>query len=393
MHELDDPYPHYAMLRTQAPVSRVADSSFHLVSSWELVTEAVKRADDFSSNLTATMVWQADGSVTEFPLFELGSPMHVLATADEPTHRRHRRMVLPALSATRIRALQPFIADALATMWAAGRDGDRIDWVTAVAQRLPMAVVAELVGFPTCDIDELIRWSFAATALLDGMVEAAQLAEAAQAAGELADYLNTAFSAELADPGATAMGDLARQVRSGEVQHDTAVFTLIQLVIAGAESTVSLVGSAVWLLGRHPDITAQLRADRDLVAPFIEEVLRLESPFRGHYRHVTTDTQLGGVPLAAGDRLYLLWGAANRDPAVFDEPDEIHLAPARRQPHLAFGQGLHRCVGAALARIEGNAAVGFLLDATTDFEVTVDEPDWQPSLLVRRLRSLELTAR
>lgn len=394
MHDLDDPYPYYAALREDGPVARVGASSFYLVASRDLIGEVLSRPADFSSNLTATMVWNEDGTVSEFPIAPPGSPLHALATADDPLHRRHRAMVMPSLAPTRVLELGPFIGRTLERLWDTGRDGDRIDWVTAVAQPLPMAVIAEVVGFPTRDLDDLRRWSFGATVLLDGVVTSAQLDDATRAVGELTAYLDTALAEAIGTAGgAGAIGDIARLVDDGELDRDAALTILVQLVAAGAESTVSLLANAVWLLGGNPDIEHRLRADRELVAPFVEEALRLESPFRGHYRHVVADTDLGGVDLPAGSHLYLLWGSANRDHDAVDNPGSIDLDRPRPRSHMAFGKGLHLCVGAALARSEAVTAIGFLLDHTHALDVAVDDPHWERSLLVRRLRSLDMRIR
>lgn len=389
--DLDDPYPTLARLTRAEPVSRIADSSFYLVTSWDAIAEAVARTDDFSSNLTATMVWKDDGTVERHPIAELGSPLHVLATADDPDHKRHRAMVMPSLVAKRVRDLEPFIDRTVQQLWDDGVVDGQIDWVSRVAQRLPMAVVAELLGFPVVDIDDLVRWSFAATILLDGVVTTAQLETASEAVGELSEYLSSAFNSSLSQPRENVMGDLARLVEVGTLDRDTAVMISLQLVAAGAESTVSLLGSAVYLLGRNPHIVDRLRGDRELIPRFIEEALRLESPFRGHYRHVVADTELHDVDLPAESHLYLMWGAANRDPDTFDDPDEVDLDSSARRTHMAFGKGLHLCVGAALARLEGRVAIECLLDRTPrGFTVDTANPAWEHSLLVRRLRSLPM---
>jgi len=390
MHDLDDPYGYFAQLRRRDPVHRLGDSPFFLVTSWDLIAEAVGRHEEFSSNLTATMVWHPDGTVTAFPIAELGSPLHVLATADEPMHRVHRALVMPSLTAGRVSRLKPFISETLSALWTAGLQKGCIDWVRAVAQRLPISVVAALLGFPAYDTDDLVRWSLASTVLLDGVVTADQLEAATQAVGELSAYLSEAFGAAMEEPGHNVMGDLARTVGAGDLDHETAVMILIQLVAAGIESTVSLIGSAAWLLGTHPEIQREVRADLDLLPRFIEEALRLESPFRGHYRHVVADTTLGGVALPAGSHLYLSWAAANRDDATLDVPNAVDLGATTHRSHMAFGKGIHHCVGAALARLEGRMALEHLLDATTAFNIDDQEPEWEHSLLVRRLRTLTL---
>ncbi|MFW0783645.1 cytochrome P450 [Gordonia sp. CPCC 206044] len=392
MHDLDDPYTYYASLRTHSPVARLGDSGFYAVASWELIQDVVARPEEFSSNLTATMVWHPDGTITDFPIAELGAPLHVLATADGPTHRLHRKLVMPSLVPGRIRELEQFIVATLADLWGDGLRDGHIDWVTAIAQRLPMAVVAELLGLDAYDIDDLLRWAFASTMVMDAVVTPGQLDDAGRAVAELTAHLDAALAGAMDAPGDDVMGVLAGHVGTGVIDRTTALVLLIQLVAAGAESTVSLLGTAVRLLGSHPEIESRLRADRALVPVFVEEALRLESPFRGHYRHVTTDTVLGDTQIPAGARLYLLWGSANRDDGRFDNPDAISLDTSTRPTHMAFGKGIHLCVGAALARMEARIAIDFLLDATTGFDI-VGDPQWERSLLVRRLRSLGLVVR
>ena len=152
-------------------------------------------------------------------------------------------------------------------------------------------------------------------------------------------------------------------------------------------------GSAAWVLATRRDIQRQLRDDPDLLGVFLEEVLRVEAPFRGHYRHVVRDTTLRGFHLAAGSRLLLLWGAANRDPSHFDDADGFRLdRGSAGKGHISFGRGPHFCVGAALARMEARIVIGHLLEHTEFFEAA-QTGQWLPSLLVRRLESLDLAVR
>ena len=149
------------------------------------------------------------------------------------------------------------------------------------------------------------------------------------------------------------------------------------------------MGSAAALLARDVDLQDRLRADPALIPPFVEETLRLEAPFRGHYRQVLRDTELGGVPLRRGDRLFILWSSANRDPSVFERPDEPVLDRESLRQHLSFGLGLHYCIGAPLARLEARVAIERLLASTRRF-TAVAEPDHIPNLMVRRVRALAL---
>jgi cytochrome P450 family 144 len=169
----------------------------------------------------------------------------------------------------------------------------------------------------------------------------------------------------------------------------TAMNMMITLFSAGGESTASLIGSAAHILASRLDIQEQLRENPTLLGVFLEEVLRFEPPFRGHYRHVVNDTTLSGVDLRAGSRLVLLWGAANRDPSHFEDPNEFRLDRPGAKGHISFGKGAHFCVGAALARLEARLVVGQLLDRTRRIEIR-ETGRWLPSLLVRRLERLEL---
>jgi cytochrome P450 len=143
------------------------------------------------------------------------------------------------------------------------------------------------------------------------------------------------------------------------------------------------------ILSTRPDIQQQVRENPDLLGPFIEEALRYEPPFRGHYRHVLADTTLGGTDLPAGSRLLLLWGAANRDPAQFDAPHEFRLDRPGGKGHITFGKGAHFCVGAALARLEAHIVLRAVLDRTAGIDAIEIGP-WLPSILVRRREYLVL---
>jgi cytochrome P450 len=259
----------------------------------------------------------------------------------------------------------------------------------ALANRLPMVVVAKLIGVPAEDVDRLIEWAYASTQLLDGLVDEERLAASGIAAMEMGNYIRDQFVRAAADPKDNLLGALATACNAGEFDELTAQMMMIILFSAGGESTASLLGNSMEILATRPDIQQQLRESPDLVGPFIEEALRYEPPFRGHYRHVVADTTLGGTDLPAGSRLLLLWGAANRDPAHFDAPNEFRLDRPTGKAHITFGKGLHFCVGAALARLEAQIVLRGVLDHTTWIDA-IDMGPWLPSVLVRRREHLEL---
>jgi cytochrome P450 len=389
---LQDPYPLYDRMRAEAPVHRIGDSTFYAVCGWNAVLEAVERVDDFSSNLTATMVYHDDGSVTPFDMIPPGDPAHALATADDPVHATHRKMLLPHLSAKRVQIIEDFAAATADRLWDENLHDGRIEWMSAMANRLPMMVVARLLGLPADDVDKLVRLGYAATTLLDGIVTPDQLEAAGMATFELSGYVLEHFENASASDEHGLIADMAARYASGELEQTPAMGIMITLFSAAGESTASLLGSAASILTDRPEIQRELREKPELLGAFIEETLRFESPFRGHYRHVWRDTTLAGVDVPADSHLLLMWGAANRDPEHFEAPNEFRLDRTSAKDHLTFGKGAHFCVGAALARLEARIVLGMLLERTNWIEAT-DVGEWLPSILVRRREHLQLAVR
>jgi cytochrome P450 len=389
---LQDPYPLYDRMRAEAPVHRIGDSVFYAVCGWDAVIEAVNRVEDFSSNLTATMFYHEDGTVTPIDMGEPGSPTHALATADDPAHAAHRKILLPHLSAKRVRIIEEFAAHTADRLWDENLHEGRIEWMSAMANRLPMMVVARLLGLSDDDVDNLIRLGYATTTVLDGIVTPAQLESAWAAAYELSAYVLEHFEKASTNAEHGLIADLAARYASGELQQLPALGIMLTLFSAAGESTASLLGSAAWILTNRAEIQTQVREHPELLGAFIEEALRFESPFRGHYRHVWRDTTLAGVEVPANSHLLLMWGAANRDPVHFEAPNEFRLDRSGAKGHVTFGKGVHFCVGAALARLEAQIVLRMLLNRTSWIEAT-DVGEWLPSILVRRRKHLQLAVR
>ena len=385
---VQDPYPLYEHMLAEGPVHPVGDSGFYAVCGWDAVNDVITRPEDFSSNLTATMTYQ-DGKIGAFPMGELGADIQALATADDPAHAAHRKLLVPQLAARRINALEPFVNATADRLWNVGVRGGSIEWMSAMANRLPMMIVTRLIGVPDVDSEQVMRWGYASTQVVEGLVGQEQLTAAGIAVMELAGYINEHFERAAADPRDDLLSVLAMACATGELANITAMNMMMTLFSAGGESTASLIGSAAHILACHPDVQHQVRKNSDLLGVFLEEVLRYEPPFRGHYRHVVDDTRLCGMELSAGSRLVLLWGAANRDPSHFEDPNAFRLDRPDGKGHISFGKGAHFCVGAALARLEARIVIGELLERTTQIEASATGR-WLPSLLVRRLESLEL---
>ncbi|HNM11705.1 MAG TPA: cytochrome P450 [Mycobacterium sp.] len=386
---IQDPYPLYDRLRAAGPVHRVGDSGFYLVCNRDAITEVVSRPADFSSNLTATMTYTADGGVAAFPMDKVGGRTHILVTADDPVHAAHRKLLLSQFTAKRVRAFEPLIAEIFEKLWATGIVDGRIEWMDAVANRLPMMVVARLIGVPDDDADQLAHWGYASTQLLDGLMSTDELAASMAAITDLSAYIVEQLRDAADHPRDDLVSELAGACRTGVIDQFTAQLILVSLFSAGGESTASLLGTAVGMLTGKPDVQRRLREHPELMGAFVEETLRLEPPFRAHYRHVLRDTRVAGVDLPADSMVLLLWGAANRDPAHVEAPDEFRLDRPTIKGHLTFGKGVHFCLGAPLARLEAMTVLPMLLERTTRLEAAEVGP-WLPSVLARRYEYLEL---
>lgn len=387
---IDDPAPLYEFLRTRAPVWEMPGSGTFVVSTASLVAEAVARPEEFSSNLTSLLYTDEAGHPTVFDMSQRGAAIHVLATADPPSHTSHRRLLQPVFSPAAVERIASFVDESSARLVGALVDAGGGDVATGLAEPLPVEVIAAMVGIPADDVPELAPAVLRSNDLLAGVLGIADMVAGAEASNRVSTYL-----AELlrtwnpASGGATACDALTSAISAGEITIDDGIGMLVQLLGAGTETTTSLIGRASLQLARDRDRQADLRADPAQLDRFIEEMLRLDGPFRFHYRSTPVDTELGGVSIPAGSRVLLLWAAANLDADYFDRPDEFDPERAALRSHFAFGRGLHFCIGAPLARLETRSALTALLSGTRRFRLDPDgAPSYRRSIFVRKLDHL-----
>jgi cytochrome P450 family 144 len=397
---LDDPYPTWARLRAEQPVFRVPQFDVYLVLRHADVLDAIGRTTELSNNLTAFVMVDDSGRQM---LVDAGGGggIDVLATADEPFHTVHRRSLNRPFGAQQLAVLEPQFRAMVAGRLGATVHTGHVEWVNTVSSMLPIRAIALVMGLPDADSPRLKQWSDAGIELLSGFADGARMAECMGQVGEEVAYLGEHLSAakdRVAAAGgvpASPLGvidTLAAAVLAGEYDDADAIAIAVQLVGAGSDSTTGLTGSCALHLATDPEVQRVLRAEPARIPAFVEEVLRLEAPFRGHFRHVREPCSLGGVSFVPGDRLLLMWGAANRDPEVFADPDRIDLDRPNANRQLGFGWGIHHCIGAPLARLEARLAVEELLASTRSIALdeTAGPPRWVPSLFLRRLDELHL---
>ncbi|MCW2914459.1 MAG: cytochrome [Actinomycetia bacterium] len=384
---IDDPYPFYGRLRAQAPVWEVPGTRVFTVSTYELLAEVVGRVEDFSSNLRCLLYRDGAGLPCTLPFGEAG--VNVLATADPPMHALHRKTVFPELVAKRMAQLESDVVDIANGCVSRALEAGTVEFMTEIGNIVPITMISRLIGFHDSDLGQLLSAAFDSTAMLGSTLSYDELMELISRTAEIQTWLTDQLSAAVKQPGDDLLGAVARGVNDGVFGDVEATGMLHTLLSAGGESTTSLLGNAVRILAEHPDLQEHLRRNPGQIPTFAEEALRLEPPFRYHMRSVPTATTLGGVHIPAGATVLLLWAAGNRDPAEFERPDEIDLQRQVPRLHLAFGRGIHHCVGAPLARIEARSVLTVLLERTSNIALEPEHPPkWVNSLMVRRHEQL-----
>ncbi len=386
---IDDPYPFYRRLRAEAPVWEIPGTGIFTVSTFELLAEATGRIEDFSSNISCLLYRDDAGLPSRLSYGDAG--VQALATADPPAHTLHRSTVFPELVAKRMAELEPDIvgiADACVTR---ALDGGTVEFMNAIGNVVPITMISRLIGFRDANVGQLLRAAFDSTAMLGSTLSYDELIEHVSRTGEIQTWIAGQLSAAAQEPGDDLLGAVVRGVEEGVFGDSEANAILHTLLSAGGESTTSLLGNAVRILAEQPELQHHLRRSPEHIPAFVEEVLRLEPPFRYHMRSVTNDTTLGAVDIPAGSTLLLLWGAANRDAAEFERPDEVDLERSVPRRHVSFGRGIHYCVGAPLARVEARSVLSVLLERTTNIALDPDRvPVWVKSLMVRRHERLPI---
>jgi len=383
---LEDPYPLYDTLRREQPVYQLPETGIWLVTRHADLIEATGNPEIFSSHISAIIYAGQGTNPTVIPADpDAIGAVDVLATQDPPAHTVQRRLVARAFSPAKMADLDEILG-ALAGRALDDAKGAS-EWMSAVADLLPVAVIGRFLGLPDVDLPQLRAWADAGIDLISGVATPERMMEAWQEMVEFLDYLRACLSAPQAG---TVTHDIASAVERHELSDREGVSLMLQLVIAGSESTASLIGNSVRILAERSDVQQAMRDDPEHIAVFLEEVLRLESPFRGHFRVTTRATRLGGVALPEGARVMLMWGAANRDDAAFPDAASLDLGRPDPKSHVAFGSGIHFCIGAPLARREALVVLQTLLARTSWFSRSGDAPRHVPSLFVRRLESLHL---
>jgi len=377
-----DPYPLYRELRRLAPVHRSEHGGLCYVSTFAECRQILRdpragKARDPSR-----------------PLVPGGEPRRVergrqpMLFLNPPDHTRVRSLFSRAFTPRRVEALRGHVVALTDEILDGPAPGAEVDLLEVLGFPLPVRVIGELVGVPPADRDAFREPVRAMAQTLEPVVTDEQVAAAAAAAADLHAYVSDLVAERRRRPADDLVSALV-EVRDGSdrLDDDELVANVVLLFAAGFETTTNLIGNGVLALLRNPEQLARLRAEPTLVPAAVEEILRFEPPVHLDAREVHEPLELGGVPLEPGTLVVTLLAAANRDPAVVDDPDRFDVARAE-VPHLSFASGIHHCLGAALARLEGQVVVERLLARAPDLRLVAPEPTWRTTLTLRGLTAL-----
>lgn len=263
------------------------------------------------------------------------------------------------------------------------------DLLTAVAEPLPVAVIAEMLGVPEADRALLRPWSAAICGMFELNPPEETARAAVQASVEFSGYLRELIAARRADPGTDLIsGLIAAHDDEDRLTEQEIISTCVLLLNAGHEATVNATANSWWMLFRHPEQLAALRADHSLLPTAVEELLRYDTPVPMFARWVLDDIEIDGTVIPRGAQVALLFASANRDPERFADAETLDLS-RQDNPHISFGAGIHYCLGAPLARLELAASFGELLRRAPGMRLTA-EPQWKPGYVIRGLRELQV---
>jgi len=390
-----DPYPVIAALLDECPVSRSDTYDLWVVAPYAEVRRGISEFETFSSKTPGT----GTAATPEF----CPSAREVLSTCpvlppklvldDPPTHTNDRRPIQRALSVSRIQQMEPRVVDLAFGLLNKFKQRGEVEFIDQFAGPLPITVLEELLGIPPA-----MHGQFEAWADILALAQSAKLTEEEQiSVAEVRRDTQLFIQSIIDDRRRNLRDDLVSDLIDATRPDGTRfsdlelLSILLQIVVAGHETTTSLLGSMFLILAKNPGMADELRDDKSLHERFIHETLRFSPPVTGRYRTTTTRTMVAGSELNAGDRVHFLISAANRDGRIFDDPSVFDLHRANVKSHLSFGFGVHFCVGSQLALLECKVALQILLPALSNLRLKEDfDEEWSKHFHFRGLTSLEI---
>ena len=388
----ESPYAVYAEAREREPVFYAERFGFWVVTRYEDVLAVLKDGVTYSSRDALTSSHVDLAPEVQAVLDEGWPEMPVIIDTDAPLHTRIRGLVTRAFTPRRVAAMAPTIEQVAGRLIDELEADGRADIVSRFAWPLPLTVVGDMLGVPRDDLPRLHEWSVHWLRLKQPGATLEQQLEWARSTVDLQGYFMALLDERERDPGddlTSALLAAAREV-DPPLARDAVMGVPLDLVVAGHVTVTRAIGNALVLLLSEPARAQELREDPALVPAAVDEILRLESPAQGLFRTTTREVTLGGATVPAGARLMVHYGSANRDDRVFACPAEYDPGREGLNKHLAFGKGVHFCIGAPLARLELGIALPLLLERLPGLRLVDGPLAWEPIFFARGLERLEV---
>jgi cytochrome P450 len=382
-----DPYPLYARMRREHPVYRSPQGTWYLTRYVDVNTAL--RDLRLSKDHARMRRWHARQTGRE-DLDRLRDRFgRSMLHADPPEHTRLRRLASKAFTARRTEGLRPRIEAIVDELLdAAVAAGPTMELIEALAYPLPITVICELVGVPPGDRDRVKTWSRQLVNQTEAVLTPDACQRIEQAAEEFEEYLRDLIDKRRAEPAEDILSALVTVAESGgQLTENELLSTCYLLLVAGHETTVNLIGNGMLALLRHPDQLRRLQQDPALIRSAVEELLRYDSSVQRVTRIVVGQIKIGEQTLGDGEFVSPVLAAANRDPDCFPDPNRLDLGRANNR-HVSFGNGPHFCLGAPLARLEGEVAIGALVRRLPALRLDTDTIEWRPKPALRGLERL-----
>ena len=383
----DDPYPVYAALREADPVHWCEPWQAWVVTSHEANIEVMRRPDVFSSaGYELALLDMIEGARPgAAPSLVAHYSTQVLTTTDPPAHTRLRRLLVSSFTPRVVERLRPRVTEIVVELLDGLGTAGATDILARFAYPLPALIIGELLGVAREDQHAFMGWSADIVSFVGtgAAADPDRVDRAERSMTEFRAYLAPIIAARRQEPTDDLLGLLVRPARDlDRLPDDEVLATCVTLLFAGHETTANLIGNGLIALLRHPRQLRTLRDQPGSAARAVEELLRYDSPVQRNRRRAADDVELAGRSIARDDRVLAFLGAANRDPAVFPDPDRLDI---EREPgrHLAFGHGIHYCVGAALSRLEAPIALNALLARYPRLALADETVRWMPNIAFR----------
>ncbi len=374
-----DPYPILHQLREEDPVHWSDSIGGWIVTRYDDIVPTFREVSRFSNEgrLAKVVEYLPAESRAKFKPFEDHFRAKSLIHSDPPDHTRLRSLVTTVFNATRVEAMRPRIQAIIDQILDSVQGAGQMDVIRDVAVPLPFAVLGGILGVPLSDQSHVKEWA-------DGLLAFQGVNKPSEAILEYSQksliaikgYMTELIKEKRRQPAEDLLSHLLAAESAGDkLSEQELIYTCITLLVAGHETTTSFIGNGIYTLLNHPDQWRLLQEEPSLLNSALEEILRYESPVSRQPRLTKHDTELGGKQISQGQVVFQMVNSANRDPAYFADPDEFNI---RRQPnrHIAFGLSIHFCVGAVLARTEGQVVFRTILDRLPKLQLVDNKPDW-----------------